>query len=59
MCKYLEINCEEQLTVTFLEEKMKGFLMHEDSDPYGNQYLKIKLKEKYGESILFSEKKWD
>ena len=46
MCKYLEINCEEQLTVTFLEEKMKGFILHEDSDPYGNQYLKIKLKEK-------------
>lgn len=56
MCKYLEINDEEQLTVSFLQKKMKGFLMHEDSDPYGNQYLKIKLKEKYGDSICFAEK---
>ena len=33
MCKYLEINDEEQLTVSILKTKMKDFLMHEDSEP--------------------------
>lgn len=55
ICTYLEQNDEEQLTISHLRDKMKEFLMNTDSEPFGNQYLKGKLKEQYGNSIHFAE----
>ncbi len=52
---YLEQNDDEQLTITHLRDKMKDFLISTDSVPFGNQYLKSKLKEEYGDSIHFAE----
>ena len=34
---------------------MSEFLTDKDSLPYGNQYLKKKLQERYGESIYITE----
>ncbi len=55
MCSYLELNDEEQLTVSSLRDTMKGFLSSPDSAPYGNYYLKTLLKNRYGDSIHFAE----
>ena len=55
MCSYLELNDEEQLTVSSLRDTMKGFLFSPDSAPYGNYYLKTLLKNRYGDSIHFAE----
>ena len=55
MCSYLEANDEEQLTISALGDKMKEFLCGEDSLQYGNQYLKSKLRERYGDSIYIAE----
>ena len=51
MCTYLEINDEEQLTISDLRSKMKEFLTDKDSLPFGKQYLKSQLRERYGDSI--------
>ena len=55
MCAYLELNDEEQLTVSSLRDIMIGFLSSPDSVPYGNQYLKTMLRNHYGDSIHFAE----
>jgi len=55
MCEYLERNDEEQLTISDLVSKMRGYLPEDGSAPYGNQYLKEKLKEHYGDSIYVAE----
>ncbi|KAG1669527.1 Sodium channel protein para [Nymphon striatum] len=55
MCFYLEANDEEQLTISDLGNKMKEFLADKESTPYGNQYLKQKLMEHYGDSIYIAE----
>nr|XP_055038535.1 uncharacterized protein LOC129426304 [Misgurnus anguillicaudatus] len=47
VCFYLESNDEEQLTITHLRDKIKESLTHPDSEPYGNQYLKRKLRQQY------------
>ena len=57
MCSYLEANDEEPLTVSALGEKMKQYLCGEDSHQYGNQYLKQRLRERYGNSIYIAEGK--
>ena len=49
------MNDDEQLTITELASKMKEFLKCTGSLPYGNQYLKFKLLEKYGESLYIAE----
>ena len=55
VCSYLENNDEEQLTISHLRDKMKEFLTNTNSVPFGNQYLKGKLKEQYGDNVHFSE----
>jgi len=55
MCSFLEENDEEQLTVGDLSKKMAEYLVQPDSVAYGNQYLKSKLVEHYGESIFIAE----
>ena len=55
MCFYLEANDEEQLTISNLGNKRKEFLTDKESSPYGNQYLKQKLMEQYGDSIYIAE----
>ena len=55
MCAYLEMNDEEQLTVSGLGCKMKEYLSMAESLPYGNQYLKSQLKERYGNCIYIAE----
>ena len=55
MCQYFEMNDDEQLTITELASKMKEFLKCTGSLPYGNQYLKFKLLEKYGDSLYIAE----
>ena len=55
MCSYLEMNDEEQLSISDLSNKMKEFLTEEDAVPYGNQYLKRRLKEQYGNAIYVAE----
>ena len=57
MCSFFEENDEEQLTVTDLANKMNDYLEEQDSVAYGNQYLKSKLLEHYGESIFVAEGK--
>ena len=54
MCSYLETSDEEQLTTSDLRNKMKEFLTCKDKVPYGNQYLKTKLEERYGHSIYIA-----
>ena len=49
------MNDDEQLTITELASKMKEFLKCTGSLPYGNQYLKFKLLEKYGDSLYIAE----
>ena len=55
MCQYFEMNDDEQLTITELASKMKEFLKCTGSLPYGNQYLKFKPLEKYGDSLYIAE----
>ena len=55
MCAYLAMNDEEQLTVSDLKCKMKEYLYKANSIPYGNQYLKSQLKERYGNCIYIAE----
>ncbi len=55
VCTYLENNDEEQLTITHLRDKMKESLTNPDSEPYGNQYLKRKLREQYQDNVHFTE----
>jgi len=44
------------LTLTDLAYKMRGYLWDEDSVPYGNQYLKHKLKTHYGDAMYTAER---
>ncbi|KAG1662657.1 Villin-1 [Nymphon striatum] len=55
MCFYLEANDEERITISDLGNKIKEFLTDTESTPYGNQYLKQKLIEHYGDSIYIAE----
>ena len=55
ICALLQSNDEEQYTISKLVHEMDRHLMDTDSVPYGNQYMKSKLKEKYGDSIHISE----
>ena len=55
VCAYLESNDEEQLTVSDLSSKMKGYLENEESVAFDNYYLKRKLKEYYKNYISFAE----
>ena len=55
MCTYFEENDEEQLTITYLSNKMKEYLHDSDSSAYGNQYLKSKLQKHYGDSVFLAE----
>jgi hypothetical protein len=57
MCVYLEANDEEQLTISDFSRKMKEYMSKPDSVPYGNQYLKSKLKERYENCIVIAESK--
>ena len=57
MCTDLELNSEEQLTVTSLSLIMKGYLSNPNSEPYDNYSLKKHLKELLKDSIIFSEGK--
>ena len=43
------------MTLTHLQNKMKEFMSNTDSEPFGKGYLKIKLKEKYGDCVHFAE----
>jgi len=54
-CAFFEDNDEEQLTVTDLAKKITEYLVEGDSAVYGNQYLKYKLEEHYGDSIFIAE----
>ena len=56
MCAYLDANDEEQLTVSDLMFKMKEYMSNADSLPYGKQYLKGKLHERYGDCIYIAER---
>lgn len=53
-CEYLEANDDEQWTVSTLVKKMGELLHHIDALPYGNQYMKYKLGERYGNSVCIS-----
>jgi hypothetical protein len=53
LCAYLELNSEEQLTVSSLRLIMEGYLCNPDSEPYDNYSLKKHLKEHFKESIHF------
>lgn len=55
VCSYLESNDEEQLTIIHLRDKMKESLTNPDSEPYGNQYLKRKLRKQYQDNVHFTE----
>ena len=55
MCAYLELNNEEQLTVTSLRLIMKGYLCNPDSEAYDNYSLKKHLKKHFKDSIHFCE----
>ena len=54
VCSYLESNDEEQLAITHLRDIMKESLTNPDSEPYGNQYLKRKLREQYQDNVHFT-----
>ena len=43
------------MSVTDLACKMKEYLKDTDSAPYGNQYLKSRLLEYYGDSVVIAE----
>lgn len=55
MCSYLQVNDEDQLTISDLWGKMKEFLTSKYSLPHGTKYLKRKLQERYGNSIYIEE----
>lgn len=57
MCRYLEQNDEEQLTLSDLRAKMKEVLANPDTDPYSSYYLKGQLQNRYGDSIYIAEGK--
>ena len=43
------------MTVLYLQNKMQTFLTDIDALPYGKRYIKLKLKEQYGDSVHFVE----
>ena len=55
ICAFIQSNDEEQFRMSKLVHEMDRHLMDYDSVPYGNQYMKSKLKEKYDDSIHISE----
>ena len=55
MYEYLERNEEEQLTISDLVSKMRGYLLEDGSAPYGNQYSKEKLKWHHGDLLYVAE----
>ena len=50
-----EFNDDGQLTVSALRCKMQEYLSNADSIPYGNQYLKTLLMQRYENSIFIAE----
>ena len=60
VCTFLEENDEEQLTISDLAAKMSECGLSSSKSaatPYGNQYLKARLLERYGDSIFVDEGK--
>ena len=60
VCTFLEENDEEQLTISDLAAKMGECGLSSSKSaatPYGNQYLKARLLERYGDSIFVAEGK--
>ncbi|KAI3379074.1 hypothetical protein SNEBB_002215 [Seison nebaliae] len=60
VCAFLEENDEEQLTISDLAAKMGECLLSSSKSaatPYGNQYLKERILERYGDSIFVAEGK--
>lgn len=55
VCACFEDNDEKQLTVTDLANKMMEYLVEGDAAAYGDQYLKYKLEEHYGDSLFIAE----
>jgi len=55
MCEYLERTDEEQLTISDLVSKMRGYLLEDGSAPYGNQYIEKTPKGHYDDSIYVAE----
>lgn len=55
MCLFFEQNDEEQFTISALSDIMQKHLSNPDSGSYSNRYLKTKLKERYGDSIIVAE----
>ncbi|CAG2250738.1 unnamed protein product [Mytilus edulis] len=51
---YLEINDDEQLSISDLCAKMKEYCKNED-DPYSSKYMKRKLLDHFGTSIVIAE----
>lgn len=54
---YLEQNDDEQITVNDLVEKMKEYTEPEECecDPYSSKYMKSKIKQHFGDKIVFTE----
>ena len=53
--KFLEENDDEQITVIDLVEKMEEYLSDADSEAYGQQHMKTKLLEYFGDKIIITD----
>ncbi len=53
--KFLEENDEEQTTVVELANKMQEYLHNTEEEAYSVKYMKAKLKEHFGDKIVFTE----
>ena len=51
---WLENNEDEIITIQMLWEKMKEYTMVDD-EPYSRRYMKQKLKDHYGDDVIFTE----
>jgi len=52
--RYLQENDDEQMTVSDLVEKMRGYLGESASSAYSNRYMKAKIEEYFGENIIIT-----
>ena len=54
MCYWLENECEmEVITLDELHDKMKS--LSDDQESYSKKWLKVKLEQRFGEHLIFSE----
>ena len=53
--KYFEANDDEQITISDLIQKMADCLQGTDCEPYSFPYMKSKLKDHFGDNIMFAE----